>query len=438
MAVAAVAADRPALASRRTTTALDAGTVGKLPSLRSTSLVSSSSQDSAAKALRGGGGAAGLDMPTWLSMAIGSAGIFLSFSFFAVKQEDVYKKAYGAEGDFFKSTFFCLVLERGINALVAWIGVLLLGKSGLAIPHKDIFSSGVSQMLAMAASNEALRFVSYPTQVLGKSCKMVPVMAGGIVLGGKKYSLIEYLQVLLITIGVCVFNFGGKSKKGGGDSPYGLALIAVSLLMDMVTGGLQDKVKTQTKALNPTAAGPKRPSMHESMLWTNVSGLLVAILLALATGQLGSGLKFCSAHPDCFVAIVTYALASAFGQNFVYFTLTQFNPLVLTTVTTTRKIFSTLYSVFRNPNNSLNGMQWSGTSLVFAGLLGDIARKLAKPSGPKLQAATKPNLTAAAPPSKPNLTAALPIAGGEEAPVEPAPAEDGQADGSTPPAAPAA
>lgn len=47
-------------------------------------------------------------------------------------------------------------------------------------------------------------------------------------------------------------------------------------------------------------------------------------------------------------------------------------------VTTTRKIFSTLYSIFRNPANGLNGMQWSGTTMVFAGLLGDIARKLAK------------------------------------------------------------
>ena len=62
-------------------------------------------------------------------------------------------------------------------------------------------------------------------------------------------------------------------------------------------------------------------------------------------------------------------------QNFVYFTLTQFNPLVLTTVTTTRKIFSTLYSVFRSPSNRLSTMQWAGCSMVFSGLLGDIARK---------------------------------------------------------------
>ena len=126
-------------------------------------------------------------------------------------------------------------MERLINAAVALVGLLSFGPSGLKIPHLDIFNSGVSQMLAMASSNEALRYVSYPTQVLGKSCKMVPVMAGGLLLGGKSYTVFEYLQVALITGGVVVFNFGGK-KKGGdaADSTYGLVLIALSLIMDMV------------------------------------------------------------------------------------------------------------------------------------------------------------------------------------------------------------
>ncbi|KAL1528415.1 hypothetical protein AB1Y20_009764 [Prymnesium parvum] len=103
-----------------------------------------------------------VEIPTELRLLLGSAGIFLSFSVFAVLQEDVYKKSYG--GEFFASTFFALLIERGINALVAFVGVAALGKSGLRIPHVDIFKSGISQMLAMAASNEALRYVSYPTQ----------------------------------------------------------------------------------------------------------------------------------------------------------------------------------------------------------------------------------------------------------------------------------
>ena len=293
-----------------------------------------------ASTLRGGGGALP-EMPSSVAMLIGAAGIFFSYSVMAIFQEDVYKKLYG--GDKFAFTFFVLVIDRGLNALSALLGIQLLGTSGLKIPLLDIFYSGVSQMFAMATSNEALRYVSYPTQVLGKSCKMVPVMAGGIVLSGKRYSLIEYLQVALITIGVVVFNFGGKKKAGGGDSPYGLLLIALS---------------------------------------TNASGFLVALLFAIVSGHLVGGIKFCAKHPPMLVAILIYSLASALGGNFVYFTLTQFNPLVLTTVTTTRKIFSTLYSIFRNPANSLDTMQWSGTIMVFAGLLGDIARKMGKSSKP--------------------------------------------------------
>ncbi len=363
------------------------------------------SAPASATVVRGGERNSG-SLPREVMLLIGAAGIFISFSVFAVLQEDVYKKAYG--GEYFASTFFALILERGINALVAAVGVGALGRSGLVIPHRMIFNSGIAQMFAMAASNEALRYVSYPTQVLGKSCKMVPVMAGGIVIGRKTYSLLEYIQVAVITAGVCVFNLGGKAKKGGKpDSPYGLGLIFASLLMDAFTGGLQDKararphpprppppappsrsprpapppnpraqVKLRTKQLNPLVGGPKRPSMHESMLWTNLSGCLVAVLLGLLTGHLSGGIAFCKEHSEVLRAILVYSLASAVGQNFVYFTLTQFDPLVLTTVTTTRKIFSTVYSVFRNPSNRLLPMQWAGASMVFTGLLGDIARKL--------------------------------------------------------------
>jgi len=51
-----------------------------------------------------------------------------------------------------------------------------------------------------------------------------------------------FLQVLIITIGVVVFNFGAPRKAGKGagtDSTYGLALIGFSLALDGATGGLQ-------------------------------------------------------------------------------------------------------------------------------------------------------------------------------------------------------
>jgi len=289
------------------------------------------------------------------------------------------------DGGIVELSFLALTVERGINALVALIGMVALGGSGANIPHMDIFNSGISQMLAMAASNEALRYVSYPTQVLGKSGKMVPVMAGGLIIGGQSYSMGEYLQVVLVTLGVIVFNFGGKSKKGGEDSSYGLFLIVVSLIMDAVTGGLQDKAKKRTKELNVGMANAK-PTMHESMLYTNLSGCIVAVVLAFAAGQLTDGVAFCLKYPEVMQALIIYSLASAVGQNFIYYTVTEFSPLLLTTVTTTRKIFSTLYSVFRNPSNSLTGMQWSGCAMVFIGIFMEVGSKFFK-SAPKAKEA---------------------------------------------------
>ena len=95
--------------------------------------------------------------------------------------------------------------------------------------------------------------------------------------------------------------------------------------------------------------------------------------------------------------LLVYSLSSAVGQNFIYYTVTEFGPLVLTTVTTTRKIFSTLYSVFRNPANSLSQMQWGGCILVFAGLLLDVLAKYGgsgKKAAPSKETEMKPVATA--------------------------------------------
>lgn len=317
-------------------------------------------------------------MMATIKMSIAVAGIFGSFGYFAILQEDLFKKQYGADakgegGQKFKSTFFMMVAERGINALVAMVFLVIGGGSKCMVPVAEIAVSGGTQMMAMASSNEALRYVSYPTQVLGKSCKMVPVFLMGILIGGKKYDWTMYFQVAVVTAGVVVFNFGApvKAGKGGGaDSSYGLGLICFSLVLDGLTGGLQDKVKNTVKTLNPEKGAGAKLSMFESMLYTNLSGAVIALVLCAATGQIQEGIAFCEMGGAPFIkALVSYSVCSALGQCFIYFTITEFSPLLVSTVTTTRKIFSTVYSVFRNPDNSLNEMQWAGCGLVFFGIL---------------------------------------------------------------------
>lgn len=61
-------------------------------------------------------------------------------------------------------------------------------------------------------------FLFFPFQVLGKSCKPIPVMLMGAFLG-KKYPLKKYVNVALIVFGVALFmqSGSGAGKPGGED-----------------------------------------------------------------------------------------------------------------------------------------------------------------------------------------------------------------------------
>ena len=109
-------------------------------------------------------------------------------------------------------------------------------------------------LLVMVTSNKALSWVNYPTQVVGKSCKPIPVMILGVLVGKKRYPLLKYLFTLMIVMGVALFMYKDKADKasGGSDSLIGVGevLLLVSLTCDGLTGAVQERMKLehQTKS----------------------------------------------------------------------------------------------------------------------------------------------------------------------------------------------
>ena len=94
-------------------------------------------------------------------------------------------------------------------------------------------------------------------QVVGKSCKPIPVMLLGVLFGRKKYPLLKYFFVFLIVIGVAMFMYKDKTpvaaKTGEGadkakaDAIFdiwsyigiGELLLLLSLTCDGLTGAVQ-------------------------------------------------------------------------------------------------------------------------------------------------------------------------------------------------------
>ena len=141
-------------------------------------------RSSAAGSARVGSARGASRVPTEAKLAFAVAGIFFAFGAFAVLQEDVYRTSYA--GERFSATFLVLIVERSVNTAVGALGALLLARPDGETRARTAFdprdrkkyarpggepsrrAASVSQMFAMAFANEALRFVSFPTQVLGE------------------------------------------------------------------------------------------------------------------------------------------------------------------------------------------------------------------------------------------------------------------------------
>ena len=150
----------------------------------------------------------------------------------------------------------------------------------------------------------------------------------------------------------------------------GVFYIVMSLVLDGVTAGFQKRLKVETAKVGV------KPKPYDFMFWTNLFMCLTAIVIAGALGEITSGGAFLLANPEIMGKIARFAVCSAVGQSFIFYTIANFDPLILSTVTTTRKIFSVLLSIFLK-GHSLSMTGWSGIALSVSGILSELQAKAA-------------------------------------------------------------
>eukprot|EP01038_Epipyxis_sp_PR26KG_P010533 gene10533-14150_t len=318
-----------------------------------------------------------IELPNSVKLIIGAGGIYAAFLYYGTLQEDVFH--YKAlDGTKFKAAWFLQAMEAFANVILGGIGMVIAGRTA-NLPQTMFALSGASQVCAKAFTSLALASgVSFPVVTLAKSGKMVPVMIGSLLLGGASYTLREYAAVAAIIAGTCIVSMGKKSG-GAASSAAGIAFIALSLACDGVTGGLQKRLKQKSKELGVSA----KP--YDLMFWTNLYMAITALIFALFIGEMNSGVKFCIENPIILEKILKFAVCSAIGQSFIFYTISNFDPLVCTTVTTTRKVFSVLLSIFLN-GHKLNAQGWAGLALASGGILSELQDKGSKDHGPKKDA----------------------------------------------------
>jgi len=116
------------------------------------------------------------------------------------------------------------------------------------------------------------------------------------------------------------------------------------------------------------------------MFWTNLFMSVTAVIVATGLGEIVSGASFIAANPELMSKIIKFSLCSAAGQSFIFYTIANFDPLVCTTVTTTRKVFSVLLSILLK-GHVLGTQGWAGIALAVTGIMAEMQEKMSKSHG---------------------------------------------------------
>lgn len=182
----------------------------------------------------------------------------------------------------------------------------------------------------------ALGHISYPTMVLGKSCKLVPVMLMNVVLYRRKFAPYKYLVVATVTAGITVFMYMGnapvKHKGAAESSLFGLFLLLINLLLDGAVNSTQDEIFSKYKV-----------SGQQMMLWINMFSTAITVVLMFAplphiptihpglggVAEWSSAMEYVRTHPDSIVPLLQFAFTGAIGQLFIFETLQHFGSLTL-------------------------------------------------------------------------------------------------------------
>jgi len=290
--------------------------------------------------------------------AVYGLGIIGMLGVYGVIQERIMTEPYDSE--MFSVSVFLVLCNRLVGIVYACGNVLYYGEDcAPKAPLWKYIAVSFSNVCATWCQYEALRHVSFPVQMLGKSFKMMPVMLWSIVISGKTYKALDWGIALGVTWGVTQFLLTGEisSKHAGKDSSvYGLLLLLCFLAFDGFTSTFQEKLFKEHKT-----------SKYNQMLYTNCGSAVVSFGSLIVFNQAGTALAFCSNHPAFVGHAAGLSAAAVAGQFFILSQVKEFGALVFAATMNLRQVISILisYVMYSHP---ISMMQLMGLMQVFAAL----------------------------------------------------------------------
>ncbi|XP_067639253.1 adenosine 3'-phospho 5'-phosphosulfate transporter 1 isoform X2 [Eurosta solidaginis] len=260
-------------------------------------------------------------------------GLMISYLTWGVLQEKIMTQQYfnydGQPSNFKDSQFlvFCNRLSAFMCAIVTLHIKRTPGRHYTPL-YKYSFAS-FSNIMSAWFQYEALKFVSFPTQVLAKACKIIPVMLMGKLISKNKYDWYEYVSAILISLGMIFFMTGSaNSTKASSVTTFtGIFLLTMYLTCDSFTANWQDDLFKNYEI-----------SSLQMMAGVNLFSTIFTATSLWVQGGFIDSLAFASEHPKFIFDALTISMCSAVGQLFIFYTISVFGAVVFTIIMTLRQV----------------------------------------------------------------------------------------------------
>jgi len=206
----------------------------------------------------------------------------------------------------------------------------------------------------MGLSNTSLGYLNYPTQVIFKCCKLIPVLIGGILIQGKVFAMLDWFACICMSIGLIFFTLADSTVQPS-FSMYGILLISLALCADAAIGNVQEKVMKQ---YHPTNA--------EIVLYSYGIGFLYILVGQVVSGQIITAFLFCVEYPvRTYGYIFVFSLTGYCGVSLVLTLVKSTGALTAVTITTCRKSVTMVLSFLLFSKPFTYQYLWSGLIVIF-------------------------------------------------------------------------
>ncbi|XP_054617945.1 adenosine 3'-phospho 5'-phosphosulfate transporter 1 [Dunckerocampus dactyliophorus] len=291
-----------------------------------------------------------------------AAGLQASYLTWGVLQERVMTRSYGAsspeeEGEKFKDSQFLVFMNRILALTVSGLWCVLFKQPRHGAPMYKYSFASLSNIMSSWCQYEALKYISFPTQVLAKASKVIPVMLMGKVISRKRYEYWEYLTAALISLGVSMFLLSSTDNKQPSTVTTfsGVIILVGYIVFDSFTSNWQDNLFKY------------KMSSVQMMFGVNLFSCLFTVGSLLEQGALFDSLAFMMRHSEFTFHAVLLSVCSACGQLFIFYTINQFGAAVFTIIMTLRQAIAILLSCFLY-GHTVTVVGGFGVAIVFLAL----------------------------------------------------------------------